>query len=60
MYEKYAAIRDAKGLKDSDVSRMSGVATATLSSWKSGAYKPKIEKLLAIAKVLGVSIEELI
>lgn len=59
-YETYAAIRDKAGKKDADVARMSGVATATLSSWKKGTYTPKLDKLRAIAAVLDCTIDDLI
>lgn len=42
-------------LKDSEVSRMSGVGQSTFSDWKSGRSVPKREKLERIATALGVS-----
>lgn len=59
-YERYAEIRDSRGLTDYQVSKETGVSTATLSEWKSGKYKPKVDKLLKIADLLGVSVEVLI
>lgn len=60
MYAKYAALRDKKGVTDYKVSRDTGISTATLSSWKSGQYTPKIDKLLKLAEYFGVTIEELL
>lgn len=60
MYQNYAKLRDEKGLKDYDIAKLSGVATATLSCWKNGHYTPKIPKLRKIADVLGVTVDELI
>ena len=60
MYEKYAAIRDAKGMTDYAVAKASGIGASTFSDWKNSRSKPKLEKLLKIAAVLGVKIEELI
>lgn len=60
MYTKYAVIRDLKGLKDIDVAKGTGIATSTLSDWKTGKSKPKTEKLVKIAKFLECSIEALI
>lgn len=54
MYERYCEIRDAKGLKDSDVARETGVNKSTFSDWKSGRSNPKIGKLKKIAEFLGV------
>ena len=60
MYQNYAKLRDAKGLKDCDIVKLSGVASATISSWKNGHYTPKLPKLKKIADALGVTIDELI
>ena len=58
-YEKFQKLCDAKGVKPSEVSRATGVATATLSSWKSGKYTPGIDKLKKIADYFDVSVEYL-
>lgn len=60
MYERYARFRDAKGVTDYEVSKQTGVATSTLTSWKQGVYTPKVDKLMAIAKYLEVPIESLL
>ena len=57
MYEKYARLRDERGLTDYAVSKKTGITTATLSCWKKGMYKPKANKLLILADFFGVSIE---
>ena len=60
MYEKYVALRDAKGVADKDVSAATGIGMSTFSDWKSGRSKPKVEKLLKLAEYFGVHIEDLI
>ena len=60
MYEKYAKLRDAKGLTDYKVSQETGVSTATLSSWKNGVYTPKVDKLIKIANFLEVPIQAIV
>lgn len=59
-YEKYAGIRDSKGITDYQVSKDTGIATATLSDWKNGISKPKIDKLMILSKYFGVGIEDLL
>lgn len=59
MYELYCRYRDKKKLKDSDVSRATGIPQSTFSDWKSGRSKPNTEKLLKIADFLDTSIEYL-
>lgn len=60
MYKNYARLRDEKGVTDYEVAKQTGVATATLTSWKQGIYQPKIDKMMAIAKYFDVSLEELV
>lgn len=59
-YPAYEKIRTQKGVTDYAVAQATGVATATISSWKSGVYAPKIDKLMAIAQYLDVPIESLL
>lgn len=56
-YERYCAIRDKLGYKDSAVAANTGVTKSTFSDWKAGRYIPKKEKMDKIAKFLGVSTE---
>lgn len=42
------------------VAKKSGIAPTTIYDWKYGSYKPKIDKIAKIAKVLDVPIAELI
>lgn len=59
-YEDYSVLRDTAGLTDAKVSELSGVAPSTLSDWKAGRYKPKVDKLAKIAAALGCGLEELL
>lgn len=56
IYERYAKARDAKHLRNADVSRMTGVRSTALSEWKRGLYTPKYQKLKAIADALEVDV----
>ena len=57
MYEKYAKLREEKGVTDYEVSKNTGVSTATLTSWKQGKYTPKLGKITQIADYFGVGVE---
>lgn len=59
MYENYVKIRDSKGLRDSDVSRGTGIASSVFSDWKKGRYTLKYDKLQKIAEFLGVTTDQL-
>jgi transcriptional regulator with XRE-family HTH domain len=55
-YERYAALRDSKGMTDYAVAKQSGIGKSTFSDWKNGRSSPKNEKIERIAEVLGVSL----
>jgi Helix-turn-helix. len=59
MYEIYCKLRDAKSLKDSDVSRGAEVTKSTFSDWKTGRSVPKNDKLQKIADYFEVSLDYL-
>ncbi len=59
MYEIYCKLRDAKGCKDFDVSKATGITKSTFSDWKSGRSQPKNEKLQKIADYFGVTVDYL-
>ena len=60
MYEKYAELRDKKGLTNYRVSADTGIPKSTFSEWKSGRSKPKVDKLKVLADYFGVSLESLL
>lgn len=57
MYKKFAELLDKTNKTAYQVSKDTGIATATLSSWKKGEYTPKLDKLKILADYFGVSIE---
>lgn len=59
MYLNYAKIRDEKGLTDYKVSKATGISTSTLSEWKSGKTRPKVDKLIQIADLLGCTLDDI-
>lgn len=60
MYSRYEQLKTEKGVSDYEVAKATGVAPSTLSAWKKGDYKPKVDKLLLIARYFGVSVETFI
>ena len=55
-YERYVVLRDNKGYTDYRVCKLADIETATISSWKTGRYEPKLQTLLKIAEVLECNI----
>jgi len=59
-YERYARLRDARGMTDYQVCQQAGISQSSLPNWKAGRYAPKIDKLLLIANVFGVTVSDLL
>lgn len=59
-YEKYARLRDERGMTDYQVCVKAGISTSSLPNWKAGRYTPKIEKLVLIARLFGVTVSDLL
>ena len=57
MYEKFAALLEETHKKASQVSRDTGIGENVLSNWKSGRSKPKVDKLLILARYFDVPLE---
>lgn len=56
MYSKYEELLKKTGETSYQVSKATGVGQNTLSYWKSGRSRPKIDKLQKIADHFGVPV----
>lgn len=56
-YDRFAKLCEMNNVKPGQVSKGTGVSTATLTSWKQGKYTPKQDKLQKIADFFNVSID---
>mgnify|MGYP002423844790 CR=1 FL=1 len=56
MYQKYEALLKQTGKTSYQVSKDTGIGQNTLSDWKSGRSKPKVDKLQKLAAYFGVPI----
>ena len=56
LYSKFEALLKEKGVSTYEVAKETGIATATFTNWKQGAYKPKMEKMLLLAKYFDVPV----
>ena len=54
------AARKALGLTQEDLAGRLGVARQTVAKWESGESLPDLENAYALAKLLGVSVDDLI
>lgn len=57
MYEKFERLLKERNLTPYRVSLDTGIAQSTLSDWKTGRSKPKVDKLKILADYFGVPIE---
>ncbi|GGF86419.1 helix-turn-helix domain-containing protein [Paenibacillus aceti] len=57
MYEKFLVLLEETGKTSYQVSKDTGVSTATLTNWKQGKYKPKTDKLKVLADYFGVTVD---
>lgn len=57
--ENLQKILDERGLKASELSRISGIPKQRISDWLAGASVRNIEQLRLVAKTLETSIDEL-
>lgn len=60
MYETFKRLLEERNLTAYQVSKDTGISQATLSDWKIGKSKPKVDKLSVLAKYFGVPLEEFI
>ncbi|WP_439412686.1 helix-turn-helix domain-containing protein [Enterobacter ludwigii] len=57
MYKKFQELLNASEKTSYQVSKDTGISTATLSNWKNGNYNPKVDKLKILADYFGVTID---
>ena len=60
MYEIFEKLMKERGVTPYRVHKETGVAQSTLSDWKNGKCRPKIDKIRAIADYFGVSVDYLL
>lgn len=59
-YARYAEMRNARNLKDIDVSKATEIPASTFTDWKNGKSSPKIEKIVRIADLFNVPLDDFI
>lgn len=56
-YKVFQELCEKHGVRPGTVSRATGIATSTLTSWKKGRYTPKADKLQKIAAYFNVPVD---
>lgn len=57
MYKKFQGLLNESGKTAYQVSKDTGISTSTLSNWKKGNYKPKVDKLKILAVYFEVTLD---
>lgn len=60
MKEKIRALREAKGLSQTELAEALGVDQTTVSAWERGVAEPTLSNLRRLADVLGIAPGELL
>ena len=60
MKNKIEAIRTERGIRQDELAKALGVSRQTISSLENGRYNPSITLAYKIAKLFGMSIEEVL
>ena len=55
---KLQALRKAAGLSQSELAVKAGLSFRSIQNWEIERRKPKVDALLTLAKVLGVSLND--
>jgi phage repressor protein C with HTH and peptisase S24 domain len=58
--QKIKTLRESKNLTLQDVGDLWGISRSSVAGWEAGSSKPGIDKLPALARLLGVSVDELL
>ncbi len=56
-YKAFKKLLDTRNITPYRVSRDTGIWQTTLSDWKNGRSKPKVDKLLTLAEYFGVTVD---
>lgn len=60
MYAIYAKMRDERNMKDADVAKATGIFPSVFTDWKNGKSSPKIDKIIKIADLFQVSLDDFV
>ena len=55
-----AELRREKGLTQNDVANRLGICAKTVSKWETGCTKPQVDTIKKLAKIFGVSLDDLL
>ena len=60
LHERIYQLRKQKNMTQQDLADRLGVSRQAVSRWEMGTAKPEIESLAALAKIFGITVDELL
>ena len=57
MYSRFVQLLQEKNITPYQVAKATGISQSTLSDWKTGRAKPKVDKLLKLAEFFKVPVD---
>ncbi len=60
LHEKLQGLRKEKGFSQEGLGELLDVSRQAISKWESGSATPELEKLIALSKIFGVSLDSLL
>ena len=60
LYEKLARLREQNNMSQFEVAEALDVSRQAVSRWETGRAKPSTEKLIALSRLYGVALDELV
>lgn len=60
LYEKLAGLREQNNMSQFEVAEALDVSRQAVSRWETGRAKPSTEKLIALSRLYGVPLDELV
>lgn len=57
---RIVALREAQGMSQIRLAKLLGIGRSRLSKWECGQHQPLLQHLHALARILGVSLQELL
>ena len=60
LYEKLARLREQNNMSQFEVAEALDVSRQAISRWETGRAKPSTEKLIALSRLYGVPLDELV
>lgn len=56
----FKELRDKKGVTQQEIAKQLNISRTTVAMWENGSSKPRADKLVQLAQILGCTVDELL